>query len=80
MNNNNFNKEKIINAIIASSGGKINRNTAEKAASGNTNALLSSLSTEDRNQLQALLSDKAATQKLLSSDAARQLLKIIGKG
>ncbi len=75
MNNN----QSIINAIIASSGGKINREAAQKAVEGDSSALLKGLSQEDRRALEKILADKTATQKILSSDAARELIKMLGK-
>ncbi len=74
------NKENIINSIIASSGGKINRNAVEQAANGNTNALLSALSQADRQKLEALLKDEEATKKLLSSEAAQSIIRKLGRG
>lgn len=76
MNNNpNINKQKLVDKIISSSGGKINRNMAEKAVSGGAEALLGSLSAQNRQKLAALLNDKDAARAFLSSDAAQKLLR-----
>lgn len=74
-NNSDINKQKLVDKIISSSGGKINRNMAEKAVSGDTEALLCSLSAENRKKLAALLNDKEAARAFLSSDAAQRLMR-----
>lgn len=77
---NNIDKEKIINKIIASSGGKIDKESAHNASRGDISSLMSSLSEEDRKKITEALSDKEKTRQLLSSDAAKQLLhNLFGK-
>lgn len=79
--NNNFNREKLINTIIASSGGKLSKSALENAASGDTESLMSGLSSEDKAKLTAALSDPNKAKQLLSSKAAQQLLsELFGKG
>ena len=77
---NNIDKQKLINSIIASSGGKLNKNSLENAASGDISGLMSSLSEEDKRKLNDALSDKEKARQLLSSDAAKQILQsLFGK-
>ena len=67
--------------IIASSGGKIDRQTISKAAkNGDTSALVNSLSLEDKQKLNNILSDKQALSELLKSPQAQALMKILKKG
>ena len=72
---NNIDKQKLINTILASSGGKLDKNSVEKAASGDASGILSSLNEQDRKKLSEALSDKEKAKQVLSSDAAKQLLK-----
>lgn len=74
-NQNNFNEQRLINKIISSSNGKINRNMLEGAMQGNSDALLGALSAEDRKRLEGLLADKTAAQALLNSEAAQRLIR-----
>lgn len=77
---NNFDKEKLIDKIIASSGGKIDKKSAENASNGDISGLMSALSEEDKKKLSDALSDKNKARQLLSSDAAKQLLQnLFGK-
>ncbi len=77
---NNIDKQKLINTILASSGGKLDKNSIEKAASGDASSILSSLNEQDRKKLSEALSDKEKAKQLLSSDAAKELLKsLFGK-
>ena len=76
---NNFEKQRLINSIIASSGGKIDKNKVDAAQKGDFSSLLSSLSEADRNKINAALSDEGKARALLSSPAAQQLLnKLLG--
>lgn len=77
--NNNTNNPKMIEDIINSSKGKINKDTVNSAMNGDTSALLKSLGKEDREKLSALLSDKEKTKEVLSSDAAKKLMKLFLK-
>jgi len=79
--NNNIDKEKLINTIISSSGGRLNKKALENAASGNMSTLMDGLSEEDKQKLNDALSDKNKARQLLSSKAAQQLLgELFGKG
>lgn len=67
--------------LIASSGGKINHKTISNAAkSGDTSELVNSLSPEDKQKLNNILSDKQALSELLKSPQAQALMKILKKG
>lgn len=70
-------KDKLYDAIIASSGGKIDRNTVENAKKGDLSGVLSSLPEEDAKKLKEALSDKEKTRQLLSSDAAKAIMNIL---
>lgn len=77
----NIDKQKLINSIISSSGGKLDKASLEKVAEGDMSGLMSSLSEEDRNKLNSVLKDKNKAKEMLSSSAARELLKrILGNG
>lgn len=76
----NIDKQKLINTILASSGGKLDKSAVEKASHGDTSGILSSLNEEDRKKLNEALSDKEKMRKVLSSDAAKKLLNnLFGK-
>ena len=78
---NNIDKGKLISAILASSGGKIDKDSLESATKGDMSALFSSLSQEDRSKLQDALSDESKAKQLLSSSAAQKLLsQLFGDG
>ena len=65
--------------ILKQSGGKIDRNTLENAAkTGNTDALLGSLSTSDKQKLNDILNNKQELEKVLKSPQARLLFKMLG--
>ena len=65
---------------MRASGGKIDPKSAKGAANGDVNALIAGLSPEDKAKLNAVLSDEKATKQLLSSDAARALMKLFLSG
>lgn len=48
--------------------------------SGSTEKLLSALSPQDAEKLKSVLSDKAATQKLLQSEQVQRLIKKLAEG
>lgn len=79
--NNNFDREKLINTIISSSGGKLSESDLKNAAAGKTDSLMANLNQEDRKKLSEALSDPNKAKQLLSSKAAKQLLsELFGKG
>ena len=49
-----------------------------KAKNGDTSLLLSSLSPEDRKKVTDALNDKEKMKQVLSSDAAKKLLNLLG--
>ncbi len=58
--------------------GKIDKKTLDAAKRGDTNALMSNLSSEERKRLDEALKDKNKLKNILSSDTARQLMKLLG--
>ena len=79
--NNNFdgiNKDKLINSVIASSGGKIDKSSIDSAKNGDLSGLMSALSEEDRQKLNnALKGDNL--KKLLSGEDAKAIInKMLG--
>lgn len=68
----NFNKQKMAEALLKN--GNFDRETIDAAMSGNQEKILEKLGQEDRKKIEALLNDKAALQKLISSDAAKQII------
>lgn len=77
---NNIDKQKLIDTIIASSGGKINRSDVNSAASGDLSAIMSALSDEDRRKLSAALSDEKAAKQMLSGASAQKILRMFLDG
>lgn len=77
MNNDNVNKDKIIDAAVRASGGKIDKNAVLK---GDTSAILSSLSAAEQEKIKSVLSDPEKTRKLLGSDAARAIMDFLQNG
>ncbi len=81
MNNNDINRQKLIDALLASSGGKLNRDSINRAADGNDiSPLINSLSPADREKLNKVMSDKESMEKLLKSPQAQLILKSVLKG
>ena len=81
MNNNDINKQRLIDALLSSSGGKLSRDSINRAADGkDITPLVNSLSPEDREKLNRVMSDKESMEKLLKSPQAQALLKSILKG
>lgn len=79
--NNNFNginKEKLINSVIASSGGKIDKSSIDSAKNGDLSGLMAALSEEDRQKLNnALKGDNL--KKLLSGEDTKAIInKMLG--
>lgn len=64
--------------ILGYANGKIDKNSINKAKSGDTSALLDSLSPSDRKKVTEALNDKEKLREVLSSDAAQKLLKLLG--
>lgn len=56
----------------------IDKNTIEAAKRGDTDAVLQSLNKSDRKKIEETLSDKEKLKKILNSDAAKNLMKILG--
>lgn len=81
MNNNDINKQRLIDALLSSSGGKLSRDSINRAADGkDITPLVNSLSTEDREKLNRVMSDKESMEKLLKSPQAQLILKSVLKG
>lgn len=55
----------------------IDKNTIEAAKRGDTDAVLQSLNESDRKKIEETLSDKEKLKKILNSDAAKNLMKIL---
>ena len=53
------------------------KNTIEAAKRGDTDAVLQSLNESDRKKIEETLSDKEKLKKILNSDAAKNLMKIL---
>ena len=80
MNNND--KNRILNNIL-NSNAKIDRKAVENAAkTGKADALINSLSAEDKQKLNDILSDKQKLNEALKSPQAEAILKFLqgGKG
>lgn len=81
MNNNDIDKQRLIDALLSSSGGKLSRDSINCAADGkDITPLVNSLSPEDREKLNRVMSDKESMEKLLKSPQAQLILKSVLKG
>ena len=81
MDNNKIDKEKLIDAVISSSGGKIDKKTLAGAVEGkNIDPLLKNLSAEDKEKLKRVMSDKKSMEAALNSPQAKALRKAFLKG
>lgn len=81
MNNNDINKQRLIDALLSSSGGNLSRDSINRAADGkDITPLVNSLSPEDREKLNRVMSDKESMEKLLKSPQAQLILKSVLKG
>lgn len=81
MDNNKIDKEKLMDAVISSSGGKIDKKALSEAAKGkNIDPLLKNLSAEDREKLKSVMSDQKSMEAVLNSPQAKALLKAFLKG
>lgn len=79
--NNNLDKQKLINAVLASSGGKINRETLTNAVgSGDVSSIMNNMSPEDKQKLSSILASKGGIAAALASDEAKAIIKSLLKG
>ena len=80
MNYNDINKQRLIDALLSSSGGKLSRDTINRVAdSKDASSLINSLSPEDRERLNKVMSDKESMERLLKSPQAQLILKSVLK-
>ena len=56
------------------------RNLVEKAKRGDLDDLMAKLSSDDADKLKQILGDREATNRLLATPQAQQLLKLFMKG
>lgn len=81
MDNSKIDKEKLMDAVISSSGGKIDKKMLTDAAKDkNIDPLIKNLSNEDREKLKSVMSDKKSMEAVLNSPQAKALLKAFLKG
>ena len=57
---------------------KIDKATLDAARKGDTEAVMSNLNENDRKKIEQVLSDEEKLKKILSSDTAQKLMKILG--
>lgn len=57
---------------------KIDKKTLDAARRGDTDSVMSSLNESDRQKVKEILADKDKLNKILKSDAAQKLMKILG--
>ena len=58
--------------------GDIDKKTIDAARRGDTNAVLNNLSDTDRKKVEEILADQNKLKQILNSDAAKNLMKILG--
>ncbi|MEE1161685.1 MAG: hypothetical protein U0K70_06475 [Acutalibacteraceae bacterium] len=81
MDNSKIDKKKLMDAVISSSGGKIDKETLAGAVERkNIDPLLENLSAEDKERLKSVMSDKKSMEAVLNSPQAKALLKAFLKG
>ncbi|MGN0451519.1 MAG: hypothetical protein ACI4FN_05360 [Acutalibacteraceae bacterium] len=81
MNNNEIDKQRLMDAAVSASGGKIDKKSLSGAMDGkNIEPLLNKLSSEDREKLNRVMSDKKSMEAVLNSPKAQALLKTFLKG
>ncbi len=73
MKNNNFYEN-----IVNNGKGNIKKEDIEKAKKGDISGIMSSLSKSDADKIKSILNDKQKTKEILSSDAAKKFLEILG--
>ncbi len=73
-----LNQNKHLNDLLKNNG-KIDKKAVENAVkTGNADSLVNSLSTEDKQKLLNIMSDKQAMSDILKSPQAQALLKLFG--
>lgn len=81
MNNNEIDKQKLMDAVISSSGGAIDRNSLNEAVKDkNAAALINKLSEKDKEKLSRVMSDRKSMEEVLKSPQAQAILKSFLKG
>lgn len=81
MNNNEIDKQKLMDAVISSSGGSINRESLAGAVNNkNVAPLINKLSAEDKEKLSKVMSNKESMEAVLKSPQAQAILRTFLKG
>ncbi len=57
---------------------KIDKKILDAAKQGDTNKILQNLNSDDRKKIEATLADREKLNQILNSEAAQNLLKILG--
>lgn len=74
-------KQRLIEALLKSSGGRLQRDAVSRAADGqDPSALLGMLSPEERARLTELTTNREKLEELLKSPQSQQILRSILKG
>lgn len=74
----NTNNAKLNETLNKIADGKLSKNTIEAAKKGDTNAVIQSLNESDRKKMKEILSDNEKIKNILNSDAAKNIMKILG--
>lgn len=74
----NTNNAKLNETLNKIADGKLSKNTIEAAKKGDTNAVMQSLNESDRKKMKEILSDNEKIKNILNSDAAKNIMKILG--
>lgn len=81
MNNNEIDKQKLMDAVISSSGGSIDRESLTGAVNNkNVAPLINKLSAEDKEKLTKVMSDRESMEAVLKSPQAQAILRTFLKG
>lgn len=74
----NTDNAKLNETISKIADGKLSKNTIEAAKKGDTNAVMQSLNEADRKKMKEILSDNEKIKNILNSEAAKNIMKILG--
>ena len=81
MNNNEIDKQKLMDAVISSSGDSIDKESLAGAVNNkNVAPLINKLSAEDKEKLSKVMSNKESMEAVLKSPQAQAILRTFLKG
>lgn len=79
-NNENIDKNALLNAILSAGGGKINQNAVDRAKKGDVSGIVDSLDEENKRKIKSALNDREKLREILASKQAREIFKKFSGG